>query len=472
LQSFLVWSLAVLQLPSMPPINSCLLSACVVTVAVFGYFASRSIPKTRAVDPDLVLNWNAWTETWKIIAFARADRSIFLSILGISWFWFFGSAMTLQIPAYTLDILNGNEAITTLVLVAFAIGVGGGSLLCERLSGHRIELGLVPFGSIGLSFFAFDLYLAQPTANILAVTTVGEFISRPGSIRILADLTLLGAFGGIYSVPLYAMIQQRAKRSHLSRIIAANNIVNALFMFAAAGMAFALLSFGMSIPQLFIVLALLNIVVAIYIYTLLPEFLMRFIAWIAINTLYRIRVTGLTNIPDQGPAVLVCNHVSFVDALIVGGSVRRPIRFVMWYKIFDIPLLNFLFRNAKAIPIASAKEDEDVLNSAFDTIDAELASGSLVCVFPEGGITRDGEVQEFRTGIEKIIARRNVPVIPIGLAGMWGSWFSRLRSGGLRRLPGRLFARVDVRVGEAVTAADADAKNLELLVRTLRGQNR
>ena len=452
--------------------NQSILASCLVVTAVFGYLASRQIPSTRPVDPDLKINWNAWTETWHIVGFAREERSVFLSILGISWFWFFGSAMTIQLPAYTLGILNGNEAITTALLVAFAVGVGVGSLLCERMSGHRIELGLVPFGSIGLSLFAIDLFFSQPDSQVVAVNSVSEFLARPGSLRILIDLSLLGAFGGFYSVPLYALIQDRTERQHLSRVIAANNIINALFMVAAAILAFGVLAAGLSIPQFYLILAVLNALVAIYIFTLLPEFLMRFLVWILINMLYRVRPTGLENIPDKGPAVLVCNHVSFVDALLVGGSIRRPVRFVMYYKIFQIPLLSFIFKTAKAIPIASAKEDETLLAEAFDQIDKELDAGQIVCLFPEGGISTDGEVQRFRPGIEKIIERRGVPVIPIALGGLWGSWFSRRSGGGLRKIPGRLWARVNVRIGEAVRSEDVTAASLELLVRTLRGDDR
>jgi len=448
------------------------IASCLVGVAIVGYLASRQVPATKAVDPELVINWNAWTETLRIIGFAREKRSVFLSILGISWFWFFGSAMTLQLPAYTLGILNGNEAVTTTLLVAFALGVGIGSLLCERMSGHRIELGLVPFGSIGLSVFAVDLYFAQPTMHAVAVHSVGEFLVRPGSWRILIDLSLLGAFGGFYSVPLYALIQHRTKKQQLSRVIAANNIINALFMVAAAILAFSLLASDLSIPQFYLILALLNVLVAIYIFTLLPEFLMRFLVWILVSMLYRVRPTGLENVPVKGPAVLVCNHVSFVDALLVGGSIRRPVRFVMYYKIFQIPLLRFIFKTAKAIPIASAKEDEILLAEAFEKIDEELGAGQLVCIFPEGGITSDGEIQHFRPGIEKIIERRPVPVIPIALDGIWGSWFSRQRGGGLRKIPGRLWAKVSVRIGEAVLPQDVSAATLELLVRTLRGSDR
>lgn len=454
-------------------VNQTVIGSVLVAVAAAGYLASRQVPTTRPVDPALRISWNAWSETWRIVGFARENRAVFLSILGVSWFWFFGSMMTLQVPAYTRDILAGNEVVATGLLAAFAVGVGIGALLCERMSGHRVELGLVPFGAIGLSVFAIDLYFAQPVAHTVAVSSVGEFAARPGTWRVLFDLTMVGAFGGFYSVPLYALIQQRSERSHLSRIIAANNIVNSIFMVLAAVIAIVCLKLiGLSIPELFLVVAALNALVAIYIFTLLPEFLMRFLAWIMISVFYRIRPTGLENIPDDGPAIVVSNHVSFMDPLILGGSIRRPMRFVMYYRIFEIPVLNFIFRHAKTIPIASAKEDRDVMEAAFEQVDAELAAGNIVCIFPEGAITRDGEVQRFRPGIEKIIARRPVPVVPVALGRLWGSWFSRNRRGGLRKIPGRLFARVQVVVGEAVRPADVSAARLELLVRTLRGERR
>ena len=454
------------------PDSQVLLGGSLVAVAVVGYLASRRVPKTTAVDPGLSIKWNAWSETWRIVGYARERRDVFLAILGISWFWFFGSAMTLQLPAYTLVILNGNESITTALLVSFAIGVGLGSLLCERMSGHRIELGLVPFGSIGLSLFAIDLYFAQPIAALTSVTSIGEFISRPGSLRVLADVLLLGAFGGFYSVPLYALIQQRSERKHLSRIIAANNIINALFMVIASLLSIAVLGAGFSIPELFIVLALLNAAVAIYIYTLLPEFLMRFLAWIVVNTIYRVRPSGIENIPDKGPAIVVCNHVSYMDPIVLLASVRRPMRFVMYYKIFQLPFLRFLFQQARAIPIASAREDEHLMNEAFEKVDAELATGNIVCIFPEGGITNDGEVQRFRPGIERVIANRPVPVVPVALQNLWGSWFSRSSGGKIRKFPRRFFVKVPVVIGEPVMPGDVTAAKLELLVRTLRGDRR
>ena len=258
-----------------------LLSGCLVIFAALGYLASRRIPDTGAVDPQLRVGANIWSETWRIVAFARENRDVFVTILGISWFWFYGTAITLQIPAYTLDVLSGDESITTTLLATFAVGVGIGSLLCERLSTGRIEPGLVPLGTIGLSVFALDLYFAQPIPHALEVSTPSEFLARPGSYRVLADTALLGAFGGIYSVPLFAMMQERAERKHMSRIIAANNIINALFMVAAAMLALVLLSAGLSIPQFFLALAGLNALVAIGIFVRMPEFSSRFLAWVS-----------------------------------------------------------------------------------------------------------------------------------------------------------------------------------------------
>ena len=199
---------------------------------------------------------------------------------------------------------------------------------------------------------------------------------------------------------------------------------------------------------------------------------MRFLAWMLINLLYRVRISGSQNIPNDGPSVLVCNHVSFADALIIGGCVGRPVRFVMHYKIFQIPILKFIFESAKTIPIASARENAALLEESFDRIDAELKAGNIVCIFPEGGITTDGDIQKFRSGIEKIIERNAVPVVPVALCGLWGSWFSRQVGGGIRKIPGKLFSRIEVRAGEAVQASEVTAAKLELLVRTLRGDHR
>jgi 1-acyl-sn-glycerol-3-phosphate acyltransferase len=443
----------------------------VVIVAVCGYWASRSVPQAPPAAPGLKINWNPVTETWRNIAFIRGNRTVFLSVLGISWFWFFGVTFLSQLPNYTKVYLGGNEQVVTLLLTIFSLGIGIGSMLCERLSGHRVEIGLVPLGSIGLTVFGVDLYFAS--TGIAAAHGLGAaaFLHLAGSTRVLLDLGLIGLSGGLFIVPLYALIQTRSEPTHRSRIIAGNNILNAAFMVTSAILAIVLLKVGLTIPQLLLVAALLNAAVAIFIYTLVPEFLMRFLAWMLIRVLYRIRVEGLDHIPEKGAAIIVCNHVSFVDALIVGGSVRRPLRFVMYHKIYNVPGLSFLFRTMRAIPIAPAKEDPELLRRAFDEIDAALKNGELVGLFPEGGLTPDGEIQTFKTGIDRILEREPVPVVPMAVRGLWRSLWSRRDSRlGRMRLPRRFRAKITLIAVAAMPPDHASAATLEDAVRRLRGE--
>jgi len=445
-------------------------SILVLAIAVAGYVVCRSIPPAPPTAPDLTFNWNPFTETVRVLGFVTKNRTVFNSVLGISWFWFFGGVFTMQLPNYTKIFLGGTESVSILVLALFSIGVGAGSLLCEKLSGRRVEIGLVPFGSIGLTLFGVDLYFARPAAATLHELSAFAFLAAPGSWRIVADFVLVGVFAGFYIVPLFALVQSRAPKSELSRVIAGNNIINALFIVAAAAFGIGLGAAGLTIPQIFLVAAILNAAVAIYIYTLVPEFLMRFLSWLIVSVLYRIRVEGADNVPDEGPAVLVANHVSFMDPLIVNAATRRPPRFVMYYKIFNIPVLRFIFRTAKAIPIAGRKEDEALMERAFAEVDATLADGGLVCIFPEGGITRDGDIGPFRPGIERILATRPVPVVPIALRGLWGSVFSRKDSAlGRMRLPRRFRAHIEVAIGPPVPPEQATAAELEARVRALRG---
>lgn len=446
-----------------------ILALVMLVLAVSGYTASRYIPQAAPAAPHLNLNLNFITETWRIIAFTRQNRTVFLSILGISWFWFFGATYLTQLPGYSKDILGGNEQLLTFMLILFVAGIGSGSVLCDRLSGHKVEIGLVPFGSIGLTVFGVDLFFATPAAAALSPIGVAEFIQVGSHWRIILDVVMMGMFGGFFIVPLYAMIQQRSEPSHRSRIIAANNILNALFMVISAVLAIVLLQAGFSVPELLLFTALFNAGVAIYIYTLVPEFLMRFLVWLLIHSIYRVRKIGLEKIPDVGPAVLVCNHVSFVDALVIGGCIRRPVRFVMYYKIFKMPILNFIFRTAKAIPIAGSKENPQMFAQAFEEIARGLNNGDMICIFPEGKLTANGEIDTFKSGIERIIKDSPVPVIPLALQGLWHSIFSRKPGNILGRLPKRFFALVSLVAGEAIPPEKVNAALLQKEVMQLRG---
>ena len=449
-------------------------SGAALVVAVVGYVASRGIPEAAAADPGLKVNWNPITETWRTIGFTRGNRTVFLSILGISWFWFYGALFLSQFPGYASNVLGGDEHAVTLLLAVFSVGIGLGSLLCEKLSGKHVEIGLVPFGAIGLSLFALDLWWASPVPGSLGTGVgIGTVLAQPTTWRVLFDLVMIGVFGGFFIVPLYALIQSRSEESHRSRIIAGNNILNALFMVVAAGMGAGLIAAGVSIPQLILITAVLNACVAIYIFTLVPEFLLRFLVWLLVHAVYRLKVEGDEHIPDEGPVLIVANHVSFVDALVIMAACRRPIRFVMDHHIFRWPVLSFAFRTGRAIPIASAKEDPAMMERAFEQVAEALDAGEVVGLFPEGGISPDGELAAFRPGVSRILLRNPVPVVPMALRGLWGSFFSR-KGGPAMSKPFRrgLFNRIALVVGAPIDPAAASPEALRQQIAQLRGEQK
>ena len=440
-------------------------------IAVAGYLASRAIPEAPPPAPDLVVNVNPLSETWRNIGFARENRTVFLSILGISWFWLYGALFLAQLPAYGKIVLGGGEGAVTLLLAVFTVGIGAGSLFCERLSARHVELGLVPLGSIGLTVFGLDLALASmalpPVTRELPVAVL---LGQSAVWRVLADLLLLGMFGGFFIVPLYALVQLRSTAGKRARIIAANNIINAFFMVAGALAAAAMFAGGLSIPMLFAVAAICNAAVAVFIYGLVPEFLLRFLAWVLIHLFYRLKQRGVGHIPHEGAALIVCNHVSFVDPVILMAVSPRPIRFVMDHHIFRTPLISFIFRHTRAIPIAPAREDPRMMEAAFAEVSAALREGELVGIFPEGRITDTGDLYPFRPGVTRILERDPVPVLPLALQGLWGSFFSR-KGGPAMSKPFRrgLFARIAVVGAPPVPPAAATPENLQEIVALLRG---
>ena len=449
-----------------------------VALALLGRMTAQAVPTTPATDPGLTINWNPFTETWRNLRLAHGNTVVFRSVLGISWMWFFGAVFLSQFPSFAKEVLHGNEQVASLLLIVFSIGIGTGSLLCEVLSRRHVEIGLVPLGAMGMSVFSIDLYFASSGLPPASSLGLAEFMAMPAHWRVLADLTLLSLFAGLYSVPMYALIQMRCQPTHRARIIAANNILNALFMIASAVMAGALLAVGFTIPHIFLLVGLANAVVAFYIFMLVPEYLLRFVAWVVSRLVYRFKVQGDEHIPTQGAALLVCNHVSFVDAVLLMAASPRPIRFLMDHRIFKVPLLGWLFRLAKAIPIAPQKEDAQAYEGAFEAAVAVLRDGELLAIFPEGGITRDGQLQAFKGGVVKILEMAvgeglQPAVIPMGLSNLWGSYFSRVevRNGEavamVRPFRRGMFSRVGLRVGEPLVASAATLESLRGRVRGL-----
>ncbi|WP_226667784.1 MFS transporter [Microbulbifer aggregans] len=449
------------------------ISAILITTACIGYLAARAIPGAKAPAPDLKINYNPVSQTSRILKEAAKTPSVFYAIIGISWFWLLGAAYLTQIPSLTRNVLGGSESLVTLLLCCFTIGVAIGSMLCGRLSGGRVELGLVPIGAAGLT--VSGVLLALSTSSYVPPVEMGisAFWHSEGALSILVNLTLIGIFGGFYIVPLYSMMQERSAPEIRARIIAVNNVLNAVFMVVAALLGIVFLNMlEASIPQFFLVIALMNAAVAVFVFTKVPEFAMRLLIWLLSHTMYRVKHQGLEQVPEEGAAIIACNHVSYVDALLLAGAVRRPIRFIMYKPIYEIPVLHFIFKTSRAIPICSRQKDPEGYARAFEEIEQALKDGDLLCIFPEGQLTQDGEMQPFKAGIEKILQRTPVPVIPMALRGLWGSFFSHKDGHAFTTWPKRFWSSVCVVAGKPLEATAAKAEILYDQVLGLRGERR
>jgi hypothetical protein len=447
-----------------------LVSVVILAISLMGFVTSLFIPKAQSLNTTTKINFNIFTATSDVFKIMKQQKkSVVMSIFAVSWFWFLGAVYLTQLPQFVKSELGYSESVVTLFLVVFSIGIGLGSMLCERISKDYIEVGLVAFGSFGITLFGILMFFEVQSFDSLSLVvnntllTFDQFKEDPRSIYLCTYLFCIGLFGGFYTVPLYAMIQTRTIKEHMSRIIAANNILNSIFMVASAIVAIILLKF-LSISQLFLALSLFNWVVAYYIYKTIPEFYLRFMTWFVLTFMYRIKTNNLSNIPSEGAAVIAVNHVSFVDALIITSEIKRPMRFIMYYKIFNIPVLNWLFRQMGGIPIAGIKEDPKILEQCYAKIKEALENGELVCIFPEGAITHDGELKSFKSGIEKIIESTPVPVIPVAIKGIYGSMFSRKYK---LRMPRKFLRRITIEIGEPIPAENANRNVLYEKVKEL-----
>lgn len=445
----------------------------IIAIALLGYLVCRAIPDAAPPVPELKIDLNPVAQTIRMLREAAKTPAIFYAIIGISWFWLLGAAYLTQIPSFSKNVLGGDESLVALLLCSFTIGVAIGSLLCERLSGGRIELGLVPLGAAGLTYGGIALSVIGGNLAPLTEVSLSAFWASAGAKAFLFHLALIGVFGGLYIVPLYAMIQERAEKALRARVIAVTNIMNSLFMVISAVLGIVFLNLlDFTIPQFFMVVALMNAAVAVFVFNRVPEFAMRLLVWLLSHTMYRVKHEGLEQIPAEGPAIIACNHVSYVDALLLAGAVRRPIRFIMYKPIYEIPLLHFIFKTGRAIPICSKQKDPQGYERAFEEIGQGLKDGDLLCIFPEGRLTQDGELGPFKAGIEKILQKTPVPVIPMALRGLWGSFFSHQGSYAFTTLPRRFWSRVSVVAGRPLDAAAARAETLRELVSGLRGEQR
>ncbi|WP_394135041.1 MFS transporter [Aliivibrio fischeri] len=442
-------------------------AGAVLLFAVLGYLSSRFIPYAKAIDPTLSFRWRPIQQTRNTISIAKKDSSVFLAIMGISWFWFLGASYLTQFPNYTHHFLNDNAITVSVLLALFSVGIAVGSLACDVLSKHRVELGIIPLGSLGITIFGFNLFLATP-ANPIHTTDFFEILTHPDLFSVFVNLFFLGVSGGIFIVPLYTLIQKRPQAKYRSQIIAANNIYNAIFMVTSAILGIICLSvIELSIPQFFLLLAILNGIVTLFLFLRVPIFIIRFVLWVLTHTGYRVSHQHLHHIPDEGGALLVCNHITYMDAFIISGACPRPIRFVMEEEYAELPLIKYFFKLTKVIPINATKSSS--IRRAFMEVENALTNGEIVLIFPEGVLTRDGEIGAFLRGMDIILKRSPVPVIPMALRGLWGSFFSRHGGKAILKRPSRCWSKVEVVAGEPVLPQDATSKLMREKVAQLRG---
>ena len=444
-------------------------SIAILTFSAIGLAVCHYIPTAAADKPELVIDRNPFTSGKQIFSGLASNRSNFYTAFGISWFWFFGATFLTQIPNFSREYLRGDPYVATLLMAMFSIGIGLGSFISSKISRGRVELGLVPLGAFGMTICGMYLGITE-IQTINATTTVTDMLTTFSTLKVLMVFLLLAMCGGLYIVPMYAHIQSNTPPDYLSRNIAANNILNALLMVIAGIFAIVCFALGNTIQSLFVIVAIMNAVIGLFIFNRVPAFTLQLVAWVLMHTIYRIGKHDLHHIPQEGPAVLACNHVSFVDPVVIGAVSPRPIRFVMYHKIYNMPVAKHFFRNAGAIPIAPQKEDPELLDKAYDSIANALENAEIVCIFPEGGLTPDGEVQELKPGIERILKRTPVPVIPMALSGLWGTWFSRVHGRAMKGWPRNWMKKINLFAGEPIAANDAKLPLLLQRIKALRQQ--
>jgi acyl-[acyl-carrier-protein]-phospholipid O-acyltransferase/long-chain-fatty-acid--[acyl-carrier-protein] ligase len=405
-----------------------------IAIAALGTLTSLGITRVPPSGAAKKFGVNPIAEIWDGTKTLYADQRLWLTVMGISYFWFLGALLQMLLPLLGKEILHLGEARIGLLWTFAAIGIGAGSLAAGRLSGDKVELGLVPLGSIGMGLFSVLLFFSEPSFN-----------------RSACVLVLLGFSGGFFAVPLNALLQQRSGRESKGQLIATNNVFNTLGALIASAMLWTLADLlGIPADRVILIVGVLTVAATGYAIYLLPDFFVRFTVWLLTHSLYRIRVVGEENIPLRGPALLVSNHVSFVDALLIGASVQRFIRFMLHRDFYQLHWLSGLFRLMNVIPVSAKRRD---IIEALRRARKELQDGHVVCIFAEGAISRTGHVMPFKRGFEKIVEGLDVPIIPLHLDQLWGSIFSFKNGRFFWKRPNRFPYPVTVSFGKALPAA-------------------
>jgi len=402
-----------------------------IVLAAFGLLTSLGITRVPAADPHKKFRANFLGGLFSQMRSWRGDRPLVLAVLGNTYFNFLGALLLLNVFFFGADVLKVGEAQIGWLNAALAVGIGLGSVTAGYLSGNKIEYGLVPLGAAGLS--VVSLLLAAPGLSLWAT---------------LARLALLGFAGGFFIVPICALLQHRPDKSKKGEVLAAANLFSFVGVFLASGMHYMLAEVARLSPsQIFLFASLVTLAGAIYVVILLPDSLLRFVLWALTRTIYRINVVGRDNIPAKGGALFVCNHVSFVDAMLLLASTDRQVRFIVYKGIYELPYFKPFARILGMIPISSEQRPREMIKSLRAASDG-IRAGDVICIFAEGQITRIGHLLPFRRGFERIMKDVDAPIVPVGLDGVWGSIFSYKRGRFFWKIPRRLPYPITINYGK------------------------
>jgi len=397
------------------------ISLSVAGVALAAFLASLFIPKIEAASPDISITKNFLAATWKNIKFIKRRREIFLCVLGISWFWMIGTVLVAQMPSFTTNILNGDASVFTFLLTLFSSGIGLGAIVCQFLLKGKVSSKYVPLSIIFMTLFIADLAVVSKGFEAAAeMVNYKAFLSVWSGWRISLDLFFFAFLGGLYVVPLNALLQVLSGEKMRSRVIATNNIVNAFFMVVGSGICAGLFALGFGIPAIFAFLTIANAVVAVYILGLLPEHIVRMIAQRILDLLYGVKITGLENMENaKGNMIIIANHTSFLDAVLIwtympgkfSFAVNTFVTHIWWVK----PLLHLI----KYFPI-------DPTNPmGVKSLIEEVRNGNRVVIFPEGRITTTGSLMKIYPGPAMIADKSDAQILPVCIDGSQYSVFSR-----------------------------------------------
>ncbi|HLJ44703.1 MAG TPA: acyl-[ACP]--phospholipid O-acyltransferase [Bryobacteraceae bacterium] len=419
-----------------------------LVVAIVGFFVSLRIPHVKPAGATEKFRFNPFAEVIIGTKHLIHDRPLWLTVIAISYFWFLGALFQLDLLLYGSEVLKADDLHVGLMVTCLAVGIGAGSMLSGRLSGDKVELGLVPLGSLLMALFCIVLWASQ-----------WSYIAS------VISLSLLGLASGLFIVPLNAYLQQRSEDKEKGRAIATNNFYNTVGLLIASGVLYVFHDrLHVTPDKLILAFGFVTLLATFYIVKVVPEFLIRFVLWMATHTVYKIRIVGHENVPFRGPALLVANHTSHIDGFLIGACIQRFIRFMIWKPYYELKALNWFFRLTNAIPVGSSPRD---IVESIQQARKQLAAGHVVCIFAEGAISRTGNMLPFKRGLEKIVKDLDIPVIPVHLDRLWGSIFSFKGGKFFWKWPRRIPYPVTVSFGQPMPAYSATAHQVRQAIEEL-----